>query len=54
MLGKPFIDTDTYICETTGRDPAEHFAGISDTDALALEIDLIRNINQKNGVIALS
>ena len=54
MLGKPFIDTDTYICETTGKDPAEHFAGISDSEALSLEIELIKNIRQIDGVIALS
>lgn len=54
MLWKPFIDTDTYIYETTGKDPADHFANISDTEALSKEIELIKNIHQKNGVIALS
>ena len=54
FLDKPFLDTDEYIIAKTGQDPAEHFGGLTDVEALAKEVEFISDLEQMNGVIGLS
>lgn len=53
-MRKEFIDTDEYILVKTGEDIAEHFSGLSNSEALQREIELISSIEQTDGIISLS